>query len=288
MSSLFKSASGKNEILSLYDKKLSELNIDYQYQTIDSSYGKTNIIVTGASSNPPLIIIHGSNGCAPISLETYPNLSTEYQVFAIDVLAQPNKSAETRLSMKDDSYGKWINEIIATLKIDNVTLVGFSFGGLVILKTLINKEDSIKEVYLSAPAYIVNGNPLKALFKVFIPMRRYMKTQNIKFVEKFLSEVFTDRDEFAVKYLSKVFLNFNMDFTPVPIISKAEAKKIKTPITLIAAKEDILFPGKKMLRRASKIFSSLKETVLLENAKHVQSRADNTRIEGLILKKSLQ
>ena len=84
MPSLFKSAAGKDEIFSLYDKKLSELNIDYQYKTIDTSYGKTNIIVTGAPENPPLIIIHGSNACAPISLETYPNLSTHFQVFAID------------------------------------------------------------------------------------------------------------------------------------------------------------------------------------------------------------
>ena len=285
MRSLYKTDSGKKEIINLYDEKLIDLNIEYQYEIINSSYGKTNIIITGEPSNPPLIIIHGSNGCAPISLETYPNLSTQYQVFAVDVLAQPNKSAETRLSMKDDSYGKWINEIISSLKIDNVTLVGFSFGGLVILKTLINNEDKIKEVYLASPAYIVNGNPLMALFKVFIPMKRYMKTKKIKFVEKFLTEVFTDRDEFAIKYLSKVFIYFNMDFTPVPVITKEEANKIKTPITLIAAKKDIMFPGEKMLKRAAKIFSSVKYTVLLENSKHVQNRADNMKIEELIMKK---
>jgi pimeloyl-ACP methyl ester carboxylesterase len=285
MPSLFKSAAGKDEILSLYDKKLRELNIDYQCKIIDTSYGKTNIITTGAPENPPLIIVHGSNGCAPISLETYPNLSTHFQVFAIDVLAQPNKSAETRLSMKDDSYGKWMNEIIEELKINNVVLVGFSFGGLIILKTLLHNEVKIKEVFLAAPAYIVNGNPLKALFKVFIPMKRYMMTKKIKFVEQFLSDVFTERDEFAIAYLSKVFLHFKMDFTPVPVISKAEAKGITSPITLIAAKRDLMFPGDKMLRRASKIFSSVK-TVLLEQSKHVQSKADNRKIEELIMKNS--
>lgn len=282
MPSLFKSAAGKDEILSLYDEKLSELNIDYQYQVIDTSYGKTNVIVTGSPENPPLIIVHGSNACAPISLETYPNLSTHFQVFAVDVLAQPNKSAETRLSMKDDSYGKWLNEVMDKLAINNVVLVGFSFGGLVILKTLIHNEVNIKEVFLAAPAYIVNGNPLKALFKVFIPMRRYMMTKKIKFVEQFLSEVFSERDEFAISYLSKIFLHFKMDFTPVPVISKAEAKGITTPITLIAAKKDLMFPGDKMLRRASKIFSSVK-TVLLEQSKHVQSKADNRKIEDLIM-----
>lgn len=115
------------------------------------------------------------------------------------MLAQPNKSAETRLSLKDESYGKWIKEIIDAPKIKNVTLVGFSFGGLVTLKTLIKKQNKIKEVFFASPAYIVNGNPIKALFKVFMPMKSFMKTKKVKFLEKFLNEVFTERDEFAIK-----------------------------------------------------------------------------------------
>ncbi len=283
MKSLFKTKEGKNEILSLYDQKLKELNIHSEYIEVETRFGKTNIITTGETSHPPIIIIHGSNGCAPIALETYPSLSKAYKVYAIDVLAQPNKSAETRLSMKDDSYGIWMNEIMSQLKIDGVTLVGFSFGGLVILKTLEYDESKIKEAFLSAPAYIVNGNPIKALLKIFIPMKRYIKTKKIKYVEDFLEEVFTDRDEFAIKYLSKVFLNFEMDFTPVPVISKAGAQAIKTPITLFAAKKDILFPGHKLIKRAKKIFPSLKSSILFEDSKHVHSRAQNAVIEHAIL-----
>lgn len=285
MKSLFKSEAGKKEILSLYNQKLNELDIDYTTKVINTSYGKTNLIITGKASNPPLIIIHGSNGCAPIGLETYPNLSSEYQVFSIDVLAQPNKSEGTRLNMKDDSYGIWMNEVIDTLGLNDVTLVGFSFGGLVILKTLINNGDKIKEVFMAAPAYIVNGNPIIALIKMFIPMKRYMKTQNPKYVEKFLFEIFTDRDEFAIQYLSKVFIHFDMDFTPMPVITKKEAKLINTPITLIAAKHDVIFPGKQMLKRAAKILPTVKKTVFLENSKHVQNRADNELIEALIMNK---
>lgn len=284
MKSLFKTEKGKKEILSLYDQKLEELKIEFKYINIKTSFGKTNIIATGTLSNPPILIIHGSNGCAPIALETYANLSNNFRVYAIDVLAQPNKSAETRLSMEDDSYGQWVNEIIDSLKMDSVIMAGFSFGGLIILKTLEFDESKIKEVYLSAPAYIVNGNPLKALFKVFIPMKRYMKTKKPKYVEKFLSEVFTERNEFAIEFLSKVFLEFEMDFTPVPVIDSNKAKYIKTPITIFAAKNDILFPGKKMIKRAIKIFPSLKNSTLLENSKHVQNRAQNEIIEKAIMR----
>ncbi|MGB0390486.1 MAG: alpha/beta fold hydrolase [Salibacteraceae bacterium] len=282
MKSLFKTAFGKSEILSLYDQKLEELNIEYEYIQVETSFGKTNIIASGDASNPPIIIIHGSNGCAPIAMETYPNLHKSFRVFAVDVIAQPNKSAETRPSMKDDSYGKWMNEVIDKLNITDVTLAGFSFGGLVILKTLEYNESKVKEVYLSAPAYIVNGNPIKALFKFFIPMRRYMSSRKLKFVEAFLKEVFTDRDEFAIQYLSKVFLHFKMDFSPVPVIDTKKAKLIETPITLIAAKNDVMFPGEKMLKRASSIFPSLKNSRLLENSKHVQSTSDNLVIENII------
>jgi len=280
---MFKSKKGKNEILSLYDQKLESLNLDFEYLTVQTSFGKTNIIATGDPANPPIIIVHGSNGCAPIVLETYANLHKTYRVFAVDVLAQPNKSAETRLSMKDDSYGRWMNQIITSLDKSSVTLAGFSFGGLIILKTLENNESRVKEVYLSAPAYIVNGNPLKALFKVFIPMKRYMKTKKIKYVERFLSHLFTDRDEFAIEFLSKIFLEFDMDFTPVPVIDAKKAREITTPITLFAAGNDIMFPGNKMIKRATKIFPSLKKSTLLEYSKHVQNKEQNEMIEHEIM-----
>ncbi len=283
MKALFKTEIGKKEILDLYDQKLEELNIDFTYLNIDTSFGKTNIIATGESTKPPIILIHGSNGCAPIALETYPNLSKNFRVYAVDVVAQPNKSEDRWLSMKDDSYGRWVNEIISSLKLEKVTLVGFSLGGLIILKTLEFDESKVKQVYLAAPAYIVNGNPLKALFKIFIPMKRFMRTQKMKHIEKFLRELFTERDEFAISYLSKVFLHFKMDFTPVPVISKSRASSIQTPITLFAAQDDILFPGIKMIKRARKIFPSLKSVQMFEASKHVQNKTQNRLIENAIL-----
>lgn len=282
MESLYKSEHGKQEILTLYDEKLSEVGIKYTVKNIDTTFGKTSVIATGNPSKPPIILVHGSNGCAPVALETYIDLMDSFSIYAVDVLAQPNKSAETRLSMKDDSYGKWMNEVIDGLELSEVSLAGFSFGGLVILKTLINQESKIKEVFLSAPAYIVNGNPIKALWKFFIPMRFFMKTKKEKYLNRFLNEAFSEPDHFAKNYLAAVFTYFKMDFTPVPVITTQEASKIQTPITLIAAENDIIFPGEKMLKRAKKIFPSVKHTLLLKGSKHVQNKQDNLVISNLI------
>lgn len=282
MGSLFKSEQRKQEILRLYDQKLESLAIDFSYKVVNTSFGKTNIIATGNPQNPPLILIHGSNGNAPIALETYKDLLDSFSVYALDVLGQPNKSAETRLSMQDDSYGQWINEVIDGLSLQDVVLAGFSFGGLVILKTLIHKEHKIKEAFLTAPAYVVNGNPIKALFRFFVPMKRFMKTKKTKYLEQFLASAFTEKDDYAERSLALIFTHFTMDFTPVPVIKTTDALKIRTPITLIAAENDILFPGGKMIRRAKKIFPSLKSTVLLKDSKHVQNKIDNKKIAEII------
>ena len=111
-----------------------------------------------------------------------------------------------------------------------------------------------------------------------------MKTKKISYVEKIVENLFTDKDPYAIQYLSKVFLHFKMDFSALPVISKKEANAIKTPINLFAGGNDIMFPGKKMLKRAKKIFPSLGNTILLEKSKHVQNKKDNTLIESYILK----
>tara|TARA_R110002049_G_scaffold212324_2_gene383322 strand:+ start:388 stop:549 length:162 start_codon:yes stop_codon:yes gene_type:complete len=41
MESLYKSETGKLEILNLYDQKLKELNINYQFQEVETAFGKT-------------------------------------------------------------------------------------------------------------------------------------------------------------------------------------------------------------------------------------------------------
>ncbi|MCG2417787.1 alpha/beta hydrolase [Aequorivita sp. F47161] len=282
----FKSKEGKEKILSLYNQKLKELNIEYSEKLVETKFGVTNVIITGNTENPPLVLIHGTGGCAPQILDSFPNLSSKYCVYAVDVLAQPNKSAENRLDMKSLEYGKWLIEIIIKLRLKEVTLVGFSFGGLISLKALEFNETPIKQVFLIAPVYIVNGNPLLGLFKMFIPIKKFIKTNNQKHIKKVMGVLFTEYDDFALNYMSNTFRHCNMDFSPLPVITKDSAENIKTPITIFAAEKDIMFPGKKMIKKAKQLFPSLEEVVLLEGSKHVPNNKNFKIIEDLILNKS--
>ncbi|WP_147678700.1 alpha/beta fold hydrolase [Algibacter pacificus] len=282
----FKSKEGKEKIISLYNQKLKELNIDYSEQLVETKFGKTNIIKVGNTNLPPLVLIHGTGGCAPQILDSFPNLASKYSVYAIDVLAQPNKSAENRLDMKSLDYGKWLIEVVIKLRLKDVTLVGFSFGGFISLKALEFNETPIRRVFLIAPVYIVNGNPLVGLFKMFLPLKKFIKTNNQKHIKKVMNVLFSEYDDFALTYMSTTFQNCNMDFSPLPIISIGSANNIKTPISIFAAEKDIMFPGKKMIRRTEKLFPSLKEVFLLKDSKHVPNQNDFSLIENQIIKNS--
>lgn len=282
----FKSKEGKEQIITLYNQKLKELNIEYSEKLVETKFGDTNIIVTGNTKNPPLVLIHGTGGCAPQILDSFPNLASKYRVYAIDVLAQPNKSAENRLDMKSLDYGKWLIEIIIKLRLKEVTLVGFSFGGFISLKALEFNETPIKQTFLLAPVYIVNGNPLKGLIKMFLPLKKFIKTNNQTYIKKVMKVLFSEYDDFALEFMSTTFQHCNMDFSPLPVINKDLAKNIKTATTIIAAEKDILFPGKKMIKRAKDIFPSLEEVILLKDSKHVPTNKNFKIIEELILNKN--
>ena len=282
----FKSKEGKEKILTLYHQKLQELPFDYSEQLVQTKFGDTHVISAGDINNPPLVLIHGTGGCAPQILDSFPNLASSYCVYAVDVLAQPTKSAENRLDMKSLDYGEWLLEVIIKLRIQDVTLVGFSFGGLISLKALEFSEVALKKVFLISPVYIVNGNPLRNLFKVFIPLKKYIKTHHSTYIHRVMSALFSDYDGFAVQFMSATFQHCSMDFSPLPVISTDSASMIQTPLTLFAAEKDILFPGKKMIKRAKRIFPSLEEVFLLENSHHVPSPITFKNIENIILKQS--
>ena len=282
MHSFFQNIEAKNKALQLYDKKLEALGVSYERIKVETSFGNTNILATGNPSNAPIILLHGSNGCAPVAIEALIGLVNDYRVYSIDVVGQPNFSEEIRPAMTDHSYGRWMHEILSRLSVKDAILVGISFGGFIGWKTLVLEEKRIAKTFLIAPAGIVNGHPLKMFWNIFLPMKLYRWRTKEKFLLRFLNALFTEQDDFAFHFLSNLFLYYEMDFSPIPLIKKSEAKKIKTPVYFIGAENDLLFPGQKLLQQARKLFPSIQEILLLKKSRHVPDQIGNNRIVEFI------
>ena len=97
---MYTSETGKAAIHKLYHDKLASLEIDYTFQKVQTTFGETNIIVTGQATNPPLVLVHGANGCAPVALDVYPKLADRFRVYAVDVVGEPTLSSDRKMSKK--------------------------------------------------------------------------------------------------------------------------------------------------------------------------------------------
>lgn len=275
------------EIESLYRQKLDGLSLSYELMTIETSFCDTNIVITGAEENPPLVLLHGNFGCAPLAIEAMIETVPHFRIYAVDIPGQPNLSAECEFNMKDNSYGEWMYEILSRLGVYNVTLVGISRGGFIALKTLVFDEKRISRTFLITPEGIVNTNPLQFFLKVIWPVKRYRATKNTKYLNRFLEEISAEKDEFLKAFLSNALLHYKLVFSRAPLIAKKEALRIKTPVHIFAAEKDLLFPYRRMKKRMKRLFLDLKDTVVFSGSKHVLSNRSYSKIAAYIRKTSI-
>lgn len=122
----------------------------------------------------------------------------------------------------------------------------------------------------------------------YLPKILHQWRKNPKQIEHYLAKLFTDKPKFTYIFQSKVLRHFELDFSPIPLITMEEAQKIKTPVNLIAAENDKLFPTAKMLESAKVIFPTLNQILLLKNARHFPSSKDNQLIVEFIKKVQIQ
>jgi esterase len=92
---------------------------------------KLHYLDFGNSEKPPLVCIHGLSGNAHNFDALAPHLRDAYHVIAVDVRGRGDSE---RGPSGDYNTGAYVNDLAAmleTLKIDRVTLVGTSMGGMI-------------------------------------------------------------------------------------------------------------------------------------------------------------
>lgn len=147
----------KEQMLRFYYKTLDTLNVNFEFKTVETSFGDTNVILLNNTNKPQLILVHGLASCAPFAIETLKGLDKYFKVYAIDILNEPNLSDNYKLNPLKNEHSKWFYEVLSCLQIYNAYFVGFSLGGYVGLQTLITDSTRFKKAFLINPLGIVKN-----------------------------------------------------------------------------------------------------------------------------------
>jgi pimeloyl-ACP methyl ester carboxylesterase len=161
MTSIFKTPEGKREVLSRYDELLTLWPQPYQHFTVPTTFGNTFVIASGQEGGPAVVLLHGSATNSAMWMADAAVLGASYRVYAIDIIGEPGKSAESRPNMDTAVYAAWLAEVFISLGIRSAAVIGNSLGGWMALSLAAQMPERVSALVLLAPSGLA---PIRSSF----------------------------------------------------------------------------------------------------------------------------
>lgn len=273
---IYKSPEGKAQILDLYDSFQRSLGVAFDERLVDTRFGPTHLLVTGPEQGPPLVITHGGNSITPQGLRgLLPLLRLErYRVYAPDTLGHPGKSAEIRLSPRDQSYGQWLDDLLGGLSLDSAAFVGGSFGAGIILRLAAFAPRRITKMALFVPSGIVAVPLTSMVFRITVPYLLYLLFPSRRWLARAVRWMGNEIEDDVLQLIEAVFRHVRVEAEMPRPATEAELASFTAPTCVIAAEKDVMFPGEAVTERAKEIFSNLAVVECLKGATHYSTKAE--------------
>ena len=164
---LFKDEESKIRYYNVYDKTLSQLKINYETFYIETTYGNTHIIHCGKNGKKKLIMLHCMGFSSIAWLENIKGLSNEFDIYCIDSVGEPGRTISYTNKIKFNDYMEWMTQLFDKMGLEQVNLVGWSFGGFLATGYAIYQPKRIKNLVVLSPASTVSPLSLNFYFNLF-------------------------------------------------------------------------------------------------------------------------
>ena len=189
MSELFNNEEAKALMLRWFDTFRARLPAGVDSREVSTSFGATHVLVGGPAEAPPLVLLHGAMATSAHALVELAPLLETFRVYAVDVIGQSVKSADTRLPVRDDSYGRWLAEVMDGLSLLRARVVGVSWGGFVTIRLAAVAPQRIEKLALLVPAGVVTGPMWKGFMQMGWPMTRYVMSPTPERLRRFVEHL---------------------------------------------------------------------------------------------------
>jgi len=236
--SIFKSDSGKIELIDIYENQLHQWYITYNSIYLNTSYGDVHIVVSGNPENPPAILLPASNLAAWSYIYNIVNLNNSFHTYVIDPIGEAGKSRLAdinRYPVTDQQIRQHYNEILDSLSIDSAVFIAASGNGHLALRFAQVEPDRVEKLVLIAPQGF--SKPLKiiasnAIAKIF---------PTLTFTDYNCSNIIGQSP--IVRNLCNNWLCTAMQVTtpkstPPRMFTPFELQTVKTPVLIILGSND--------------------------------------------------
>lgn len=267
-----------------YESVVKRGPVAYESHQISTRFGDTFVLEGGNPNGEPLILFHGWNGNAANIGANFPFLFDDYHVFMPDIIGHSGKSEAIRPSTRGADYVNWVKDLLDSLNLHQVSLVGMSGGGWLSLKTASYlPAERIKQVVAVSVASVTSINWL-SVFNWLIKSKLYPAKSMESFLRTNLASDITS--EKAIQFYTNMELlihHFKPNLNPHRISNK-ELKNIKSPLLVLMGDNERVFYAPRTLQRVRKFVPGLVSAELVPDSGHVMTIDQPEFLERRILK----
>ena len=281
----FRSTAAKAEFLARYDARAQQWPIPSETAIVETFYGSTFIRISGPEHGPPLVLLHGHSENALNWIPNIEALSQSYRTYAIDTISDPGRSVYTQPMKRAEDYTAWLEEVFASLNLQDICLIGLSFGGWLVSQYALQFPQRLRKIVLMAPAYtvfplsktfllsglVLMSGPIllgitRPQFLVKTLVRWYMQ-----WMFKDLLKTGSEGREIFEEWFEFFYLGLcshkSQSLVWATVLSDAELNQLNMPTLFLVGENEIIYAPQKVVARLQAVAPGI-QTCVIANAGH--------------------
>ena len=281
-SPVYRSAAGRETVLAAYRAQAARIPFEIQSELVPTSFGMTHVVQTGPDHAPPIVAVSGVNFGAFFTVEWLGSLVPHFRLIIPDIVGQPNLSAETRPNPSGHEYARWLREVLAQLNLGPVPMIGFSFGGAVVLDLASSFPSLVSKAALVVPGGFAGGSFVNVLWRLFVPWSLYRFNPRATRVPNLVRPLGDDLPDHWYAFFDLLLRHVRWAVMPPGPFSAEQLAGYAGQTLAIFAKDDCFFPGEKAALAARKALGPNVITRLM-TGKHIPAGAEIATMQHELL-----
>ena len=143
-------ADGQRRFLAAYDALADLWSSAPEDLDVDTSFGSTHVL-RWPGTGTPVVLLHGWGVTSLVWHNLVPELGGR-ALYAVDAIGDAGRTVQTAPINDAGDFATWLEEVLEQLHLDEVHLVGQSFGGFLALNQALRSPRRLASIVLIEPA----------------------------------------------------------------------------------------------------------------------------------------
>jgi pimeloyl-ACP methyl ester carboxylesterase len=254
----FVSEEAKLKYLAFYEEHARNWPVDSESRMVSTSFGQTFVRISGPKDAPPLVLLSGDSKNSLAWIPQVQALSENYRVYAVDNIYDNGRSIYSRPIEKPEDYVQWLDELFIELGLENINLVGFSYGGWQATLYALVRPERLNKLVLISSVGVINPRAMvlvRGMLYYFFPTE-FMVTNYLYW---FMPDAITKEKSKQVvdTMVTATLLSFETfkkrSFVNPTVISDDDWNNLKVPTLYLVGKNDVMYSAEKAMARLNEV-----------------------------------